>query len=270
MATRILDEEHIEADPAVLGAREVLQSNPDGSGLFFDFDGVLSRIQSDPETVQPLRGVVEALRHLVPKYRTVAILSSRPASFLHERFGTVDGLSIFGLYGLESIGEDGAVEVAESAKGWQETAAEALKVASESFEETNVWIEDKGLSVGLHYRNDPARQSTVEEWAYDAGKRWGFKVQPGRMAVELKPNLAIDKGTTLADKSSKLSAVWYCGDDTGDLPAMRHLADRRNRDSAFHGLSIGVGNDTIVDAVFETSDVFVDSPETLLRLVKSL
>ena len=236
--------------------------------MFFDFDGVLSPIQDDPRTVQPLPGVLDLLRALVRHISTVAVLSSRPAIFLLERFAAVDGLKIVGLYGLEEVGPTGQVEVAEDAKIWLTKIPAVLEAAKREFQPgRGVFVEDKTLSVGLHYRAAPDLEEKVEKWAESAESKWGVLIQRGRLAVELKPPLSIDKGTALSERANSLSTVWYCGDDLGDLPAMSYVQERRQNDASFSGFNIGVGNDTIVDEVFQLSDVFVESPEALQDLL---
>jgi len=238
------------------------------AGLFFDFDGVLSRIQDDPESVWPLPGIAELLAELRAGMGMVALVSSRNAAFLHSRLGTVDGLEFHGLYGLEHIGPDGSTVVLTEAGEWI-TRARALCAAAVR-ELPGVYVEDKKLSVGLHYRLAPHTRGAVEEWARLAAERTGFRVQPGRMAVELKPPLDVDKGTTLTRLITGLDAAWFFGDDLADLPAFAALHERSAADDGFSGLAVGIGNDTVVDDVKAASDVFVESPELLVEFLRFL
>jgi trehalose 6-phosphate phosphatase len=47
----------------------------------------------------------------------------------------------------------------------------------------------------------------------------GLRVHPGRMSVELRPPLDVDKGTVVRALAHDLRAVAVFGDDLGDLPA---------------------------------------------------
>lgn len=236
------------------------------SGLFFDFDGVLSRIQDDPESVRPSPGVARVLETLVGQVGRVALVSSRNAEFLHSRLGAVPGLDIHGLYGLEYVEPDGTVAIRDEAREWTAAARDLCERATSEL--SDVYVEDKTLSIGLHYRLTPHARQAVEEWARAAAERTGFQVQPGRMAVELKPPLDVDKGTTLARLTDGLDAAWFFGDDLGDLPAFATLHERATVDPTFSCLAVGVGNDTVVDEVLAACDVFLASPALLVEFLR--
>ncbi len=237
-----------------------------GSGLFFDFDGVLSRIQDDPEAVQPTPGIAEILAVLVTQVGKLALVSSRNAEFLHSRLGSLPGLEIYGLYGLEHAYPDGSTAVRPEAQEWIDEARALCEQATSQLP-SDVYVEDKKLSVGLHYRLAPHTRDAVEEWARAAAERTGFRLQAGRMAVELKPPLDVDKGTTLTRLVDGLTAAWFFGDDLGDLPAFDALHERAAADPGFDGLAVGVGNDTVVDEVLARSDVFIASPGLLVEFL---
>lgn len=269
MATEVLRSVNMGSDPLIASSIDRLITHSRSAGMFFDFDGVLSSIQEDPESAQPLPRVKDILRSFVGHVSTVTVLSSRPASFLRERFADVDGLTILGLYGLERIEPTGNIEVAEDVEIWSDKMLAVLEAAKDRFKaaESPVRVEDKRLAIGIHYRAAPHLKSEVEAWAQLARSTWGVRIQPGRFAVELRPELPVDKGSTLSQRAESLSTAWYCGDDLGDVPAMSYVQDRRRGDASFSGLCIGVGNDAIVHAVFQAADVFVESPEVLLDLL---
>jgi len=238
------------------------------SALLFDFDGVLSRIQDDPESARPMDGVSEQLDALGHRIGTIAIVSSRNADFLYSRFKGLHGIEIYGLYGLERAEPDGTVVVEPEARKWLAAARKLWSEATDALH--GVYVEDKRLSVGLHYRRVPQARDAVEAWALEAAERTGFRVQPGRMAVELKPPLATDKGSTVQDIISGMKAAWYFGDDLADVPAFAALRRRANADQDFSGLAVGVGNDTVVDDVLVSSDIFLTSPILVVELLRHL
>lgn len=272
MASEVLRSVSIAADPLIVSSIDRLATRASSAGIFFDYDGVLSPIQDNAETVQPLEGISEVLQGLISRVSTVAVLSSRPASFLWERFADVRGLKILGLYGLEEAGPTGNIEIAEGARVWLGKMEDILAAARARFKpsESAVRVEDKKLSVALHYRAAPDLMSEVDRWSELARSTWGVEIQQGRQVIELKPalELPVDKGSTLSRWAESLSTVWYCGDDLGDIPALLYVQDRKQQDAAFSGLTIGVGNDTIVDKVFRTVDIFVESPATLRDLLR--
>lgn len=249
---------------AVESALRALTVAPSRAGFFFDFDGVLSPIQAEPESARPAAGVERALTALTGLVGRVALLSSRNAGFLRDRLGTVPGLGIHGLYGLEYVDDGGEVAIRAQAQGWTEAARAIVDRAARELPQ--VYVEDKILSVGLHYRLAPQARDAVEEWALRTAQRTGFLVQPGRMAVELTPPLDVDKGTTLTRLTADLDAAWYFGDDLGDLPAFAALHERAAA-GTFSGLAVGIGNDTVVDEVRHRCDVFLASQELLVPIL---
>jgi trehalose 6-phosphate phosphatase len=255
-----------EGNATLSAAVERLNRDGSGSGLLFDFDGVLARIQDDPASVWPSAGAIEALQDLSSRIGTIAIVSSRNADFLYARLNAVKGIRIYGLYGLEQAAADGTVMVEPRARGWLAAARRLWSEATRAL--PDVYVEDKRLSVGLHYRRVPQARDAVETWAREAAERTGFRMQPGRMAVELKPPLDIDKGSTVENIVDGLKAAWYFGDDLGDLPAFAALRRKNDTDERFSGLAVGVGNDTVVDEVLRNTDVFLTSQQLVVDLLR--
>lgn len=260
-------------DAADFGSSEVLRAAVERlvaagtrTGLFFDFDGVLSRIQENPDSVRPTEGVRAALEELSPVVDRLALISSRNAAFLNQRLAGVPNLRIYGLYGLEHVSNDGSIAVEPAARPWMAAVQQLRSEAARELPE--VHVEDKKLAVGLHYRRTPQLREPVEAWARQAARRTGFTVQAGRMVVELRPPIAMDKGSVVAKLSADLDAAWFFGDDLGDLPAFEALHRRAAQEGGFSGLAVGVDNDTTVDEVRRQADIFLGSPELVVDLLR--
>lgn len=238
------------------------------AGLFFDFDGVLAPIQDDPVTVQPEPGMRRALTELSGVVGRLALVSSRPVEFLHDRLGAVPRLELHGLYGLEHM-NNGQVVIDPAARPWLPAVRRLAREAASALPE--VYVEDKALSVGLHYRLAPHRRAAIEAWAADAQRRTGFVPQPGRMVVELRPPIPMDKGVAVARLAQDLEAAWFFGDDVGDVPAFAEL-HRRAAGAAgrFSALAVGVGNDTVVAEVAAQADVLLPTPALVVELLRHL
>jgi trehalose 6-phosphate phosphatase len=255
-----------QASAVLAAAVDRLVAATTRSGLFFDFDGVLSRIQDHPEEVRPTDGAPEALEQLSTVVGRMAVVSSRSAEFIHRWLVGVPGLEIYGLYGLEHVENSGRIAVEPAAQQWVAAVQELRDQAVREL--PDVYVEDKKLSVGLHYRLTPHLRNGIESWARRAAERTGFTMQAGRMVVELKPPITMDKGSVLTKLTQNLNAAWFFGDDLGDLPAFAALHRRAEQDGRFSGLAVSVGNDTVVDEVREQSDVFLTSPEILVELLR--
>ena len=93
-------------------------------GVFFDFDGTVASICDDPQACRPVPGAVPALARLARHVARVAIVSGRPAAFLREAFADVDGIVLYGLYGLEFQEGNGQIVTHPDAVRWKPTIAE--------------------------------------------------------------------------------------------------------------------------------------------------
>ena len=229
------------------------------SGFFFDFDGTLAPIQEDPETVRPVPGAVAALSRLAAAVRRVDIVSARPVAFLRQRLAGAEGLTLHGLYGLETRRAGRPLETDRAALPW---VPRMRMIAGRAGRElpTGVRVEYKRLSVALHYRGEPARRADVERWARDQAARYGLQAQPGRMVVELKPPVSRDKGDVVRGEVAGLARAWYFGDDLSDLEAFAALAEREAAGDGFVGVRVAVANAETGAALAAEADFLVGSP----------
>jgi trehalose 6-phosphate phosphatase len=237
-------------------------ADPAGSAVFSDFDGTLAPIVDDPAEARPLPGVVEVLATLAGRYGTVGVVSGRPAAFLRDHLGG-RGLVLSGLYGLETVTQEGDIEVAAEAAPWK-AVVEDLDGAGLP---AGVELERKGLSAVAHFRRDPACAPAAEAWVTEQAEATGLVVHPGRMSYELRPPVEYDKGTVVAAASEGRN-VCFLGDDRGDLSAFDAL-DR----SAAAGkavVRVGVRSPEAPDELLERADLVVDAPEGSLRFLQAL
>jgi trehalose 6-phosphate phosphatase len=233
-----------------------------------DFDGTLAPIVDDPVAARPLPGAVAVLRRLVGRLGLVAVVSGRPVGFLTDHLGDVDGLVLSGLYGLERavVGGTGPTTLPE-ASGWEGVVA-GVVARAEAAAPPGVYVERKGLAVGLHARRAPERSGWIEEFAAAQAAATGLEAHAGKLAVELRPPLRVDKGTVVRDLVPGLTAVAYLGDDLGDLPAFAALAALRAAGVVTR--SVAVDGPEAPAAVLATADESVDGPPGVLTLLDRL
>ena len=129
-------------------------------------------------------------------------------------------------------------------------------------------MERKSLSVTLHWRADPVRESAVRTWANHEAIRTGLEVLSARMAVELRPPLRRDKGSALEEAAAGLGATCFLGDDRGDLAAFDAL-DRLAADGV-HVTRIAVHSPEMPPELEQRADVVVDGPQGALELLRAL
>jgi trehalose 6-phosphate phosphatase len=242
-----------------------LVAAPASSAVVVDYDGTLAPIVEDPEAAVPAPGATAALADVADGFGLVAVVSGRPLSFLARQLGGVpDTVRLAGLYGLEQRGPEG-VRLVEEAGAWagivQEVAARLRRTAP-----PGVRVEDKGLGVTVHWRLAPEAAAWAQSAADDEAARSGLRAQPGKMSVELRLPLEVDKGTALRHLVSGCSAVLFIGDDRGDLPAFAALA-RLRAEERTATVSVAVRSAETPDAVLEAADLTVEGPAGAVALL---
>jgi trehalose 6-phosphate phosphatase len=247
--------------------RELTAARLGEIGFFLDFDGTLAPIGPDPESVLPTAGAEAALAALTPQAGKVAVVSARPIAFLAGRLGSVPGLYLYGLYGLESSHDGGrSVHTVPEAQAYTEVIARLVGEARAAF--PDALIEDKRLSCALHYRTAPHLADAIDAWAREHAARDGLTVQRGRMVVELKPPLNRNKGSVLREECEHLGGAWYFGDDLGDLPAFDALDEIAAARPDFLAVRVAVDNPELPDGdVTVRADVRAEDPAAVAALL---
>lgn len=242
-------------------------ADPAGACLLCDCDGTLAPIVGDPASAAPLPESVTALHHLAGRLGRVAVISGRPAAWLHERFG--DGLVLSGLYGLERVAADGHGEVEElpEAAPWREVVAGVAERA-EAEAPDGVGVERKGLSVTLHYRSAPQHGDWVRRFCAEQAEATGLEPSGAKASVELRPPLPVDKGTAARQLVGDFTSVAYLGDDAGDLPAFAVLDELA--EAGVTTVKLVVDSDELAEEVRAAADVLVDSPEAVAELLSRM
>jgi trehalose 6-phosphate phosphatase len=240
-------------------------ARPDRAGILCDFDGTLSAIVDDPARARPVPGAVRVLGRLARDYRTVAVISGRPVAFLREHLGG-RGLVLSGLYGLERL-RGAQIEEVDGAGAWRPVVAE-VAARAQGADGPGVDVEPKGLSVTLHYRNWPGRETDTRAWVEAEARRTGLVIHPGRLCFELRPPIERDKGSVVRELAAGLEAACFLGDDAGDLAAFDAL-DALERDGVF-ALRVGVRSTEGPAEILERSDVQVDGPAGAVELLERL
>ncbi|MEX2100582.1 MAG: trehalose-phosphatase [Acidimicrobiia bacterium] len=208
------------------------------SVVLLDFDGSLAPIVDDPAAATPLAATLDALRELAPLLARLAVVSGRTVDFLAAAL-PVDGLTLVGLYGLER-NVDGRTVMDSRAQPWVAPIAAAAAEADAAL--PGLLVERKGdLCVTIHFRTAPGRADEARAVADELARKHGIDApQRGRMAVELRPPVPVDKGTVAAELARGAYAAAFAGDDAGDLPAFAALVDLELVGELTHAIRIGV------------------------------
>ncbi len=204
-------------------------------------------------------GAREALEALTGVYRVVAIVSGRRSE---QVAGLLDvpGLRYFGLYGME----EAAPELMAALAPEVEAAAAVVLEA---------WVEDKGASIAVHYRQAPdlarARGALVSSLQPVASSA-GLELVEGKMVVELVPRGQPRKGGAV-DRlvgENELGGALFAGDDVADLDAFAALD--RLRDRGLVVVKVAVAGEDSPPSLLDAADVVVDGPGGLVELLRQL
>jgi trehalose 6-phosphate synthase/phosphatase len=200
--------------------------------LFLDYDGTLVEIAGHPSKVQMRESMREALLAGLRRRDTeLAIVSGRALADLRAQLG-LQGAVLVGNHGLEIEGPGLAHFVHPDLPhfaGRLEELAQELRAQAEE----GVWVEEKGASLTVHYRDaDPALQPRIAERVREAVRRAGFQARNAICAVEARPPTGWDKGhavlhllrTRHGPAWSESVRVIYVGDDETDEDAFRALS----------------------------------------------
>lgn len=238
-------------------------AQPDRAAVLTDFDGTLAPIVDDPGAVLPLPGVAEVMSRLAERFGLAGVVSGRPVAYLVDQLGT--GLWLSGLYGLQRFSHGRPVEVPE-AERWRPVMADV--VTSARAELGPLMVEDKGLSLTLHFRTQPARGDEVRSWALAEAQASGLQVRQARASVELHPPVEIDKGTEVEELARGMGAACFVGDDEGDVAAFAAL-DRLGA-VGVHTVRVAVSSDESPEELLARADLVVDGPHGALALLEAL
>ncbi len=231
-------------------------------GLVTDMDGTISHIVRKPEDARVTPRSLELLAALREKLPLLAVVSGRQAASVRERVG-LDGIEYIGNHGLERW-VDGATQHNAALQAWlprlEASVAKLRQIALGGCQ-----VEDKGVTVTLHYRqtqNPTAIQKELRPLVQKIASDAGLDFFEGRMIFELRPPVPADKGVALAElvQEHALDAVIYLGDDTTDLAALA-MARRLREAGTCYALGVGVLSDDHPAALPQTADLLADGVE---------
>lgn len=206
-----------------------------------------------------MEGAIEVLGALAGRYRLVGIVTGRRSEEV-AAFLPVPHLRFFGLYGL---GED-APELATALAPSVEVAAGVVPEA---------WVEQKGPSIAVHYRQapDPARaRSRLLVALQPLATEGGLELIEGKMVLELVPPGHPMKGGAVERLVGEhgLEAVLYAGDDHADLDAFAALD--RLAERGVLAITVAVLGPETPPALVEAADLVVEGPGGLVALLRQL
>lgn len=233
-------------------------------GLLLDYDGTLTPIVPHPAQALLSPQVATLLASLAQRpWLRLGVISGRSLESLREVAGELRGLELAVNGGMRIVGSGGEWTHPEAVARRPALAGVARDLATFTQAHRGTELEDKGLTLALHYRNaaeaeHEARRAAREALARHPGQ---LRMIEGKAVIELQPAIAWDKGRALDELCGRwrlARAIVFIGDDAIDEAGFE-AARRRG------GLGVRVGNDRPTVAACKLAGV--DDVIRLLRLL---
>jgi trehalose 6-phosphate phosphatase len=256
---------------AVWNQLEAWREDPSSGAILTDIDGTLAPIVPTPdmsEVSEELRGL---LRKLSEKYLLVAGISGRKTQDALDLIG-LNEIVYFGNHGFEIL-RDGEVEVIPDALPYFERVQELERRAKEELAPLGAFVEEKGITASVHYRNVPPEVGERSvQFVKAEGERLGLRITVGRGVVEARPPIRADKGTAVRAlvEEYRPKRAMFLGDDTTDLDAFRELAALREDGTLEEILRVGVRSEEGPPEIVNEADLVVDSVEGVGEVLRKL
>lgn len=189
------------------------------SALVFDLDGTLAPIVCRPDDARVPASTAARLRSLSGRW-PIAVLTGRSANDAKQRLG-FEPRALFGNHGAERHGA-----AARHCGRALEPVRAALANRAAELRHLGIDVEDKGLSLALHYQQSPdpaAARVGLDALLHSLlhSQRPGLRIEDGHCVVNLMPANAPDKGDALRCLLDEwaLDCALVLGDDSNDEPA---------------------------------------------------
>lgn len=247
------------------------REEPESAAVFTDIDGTLAPIVPTPDMAEVSEELKDLLRRLNEKYLLVAGISGRKTE---EAFGLVGLADVvyFGNHGFEIL-RDGKIEIIPEAVAYGEKIEELERLAREELEPSGAFVEEKGITASIHYRNAPPEVGErCVELVKREGERLGLRITVGRGVVEARPPVKADKGTAVRAlvEEYRPRRAMFLGDDTTDLDAFRELVALREEGILNEILRVGIESDEGPPEIVTEADIVVDGVEEVGEVFRAL
>ena len=242
---RALD--HLDELSHILSAERV--------GVFSDFDGTLTPIFDDPRDTMLESNIRDLLAVLSEKLDLVAVVSGRGVGFLRGVVG-LGGVTYVGNHGIDvwGAGRPEPEANAEVDRG----LLEAVQRGIEGLGTMELYVEDKGVNVAVHYRNAPDRErarAAVLKMMRSFVDTRGLAIKEGKMVVEAGSKAEVNKGTAVSRlvREFGLTGAIVLGDDVTDCDAFDAVHDAV-LGRGFRGAAVAVVDEETPKSVLQKAD----------------
>jgi trehalose 6-phosphate phosphatase len=218
---------------------------------FLDFDGTLVELAASPDAIEVPPSLVDLLSCLSQRTAgALALVSGRAINALDRHLATLN-LPAAGQHGLEYRLD--CTKIQQVAVDQAAFAAVRREFGTLAEGDKRLLLEDKGMSVGLHYRHAPEREDEILALArrLEQAADGNLTLLASKALAEFRP-VGTDKGTAIARFREAPPFAGrtpvFIGDDRTDEDGFRLI-------NQAGGLSIRVGSAADSAARYELPDV---------------
>jgi trehalose 6-phosphate phosphatase len=263
-------------------ALEPLRSAPAHAAVLLDIDGTLAPIVRHATDAHVPEATRTLLIEISKRYRLVGCVSGRRAATARQ-IVAIGSIAYVGNHGGELL-RPGATtpELDPDLTAWsQRVRAFAERVYTPEHQRARVRSEDKDAIAAFHWRGAPDEQAAaalvqkIAERAEDEG----FAVHWGRMVLEVRPPVALDKGLGVSallqsvvdrDHGPPIKSALYVGDDSTDIDAFRALRALVDAGTLELALRVAVGSEETPPELAEQADLIIDGQGGVRGLLEAL
>ena len=235
--------------------------------LLLDIDGTLSPIAPRPELATVPDETRQILDELVATPGVSVVFVTGRSAADGRRLAGVEAGWVIGNHGMELARPDRSPAARAEVAPFQSHVAQAVSEVRRIVDErgwAGVLVEDKRLTLSVHYRlADERNVSAIVDEVSRVGARLGLRVTSGKAVIELRPPVAVNKGTAAVELIDALgaaddsSSILAAGDDRTDEDLFRVLREKHPR-----AITVRVGDHSETEAEF-----WVDDPAAMRELL---
>lgn len=205
--------------------------------VFLDVDGTLLEIAAKPGAVIVSRHLKQLLDRLYRRLNgALALISGRTLSDLDQLFSSLE-LPAAGQHGAERRDSHGQIHRDRGVHARMDRIGRRVREIAAAH--PGAELEDKGMTMALHYRHAPEAEAEILSALERYAARAGLELLPGKMVVELKSPL-YDKGKAIAAFMNEAAfsgrTAVFAGDDVTDETGFKMI----NR-AGGHSIRVGGG-----------------------------
>jgi trehalose 6-phosphate phosphatase len=189
--------------------------------LFLDIDGTLLEYAAHPQEVRVGQDLLQLLVGLRAATRgAIALVSGRSVEDVDQLFAPL-ALPVAGQHGTERRCADGTIH--RHAPPLENLGHAAAALVRLTAAHSGLVLENKGMTLALHYRLAPRLRPLAEEKVRALAAELGdaFELQTGKFVIEIKPS-GKDKGSAIAEFAAEAPFAGrrpvFIGDDLTDEP----------------------------------------------------